>query len=145
MICDLTRIHVCAVYIRLSTIVEIIDVEEAKRLLILLLFVQQYIVFYRLHKEALKQAATDPKTGIIDIGILATGVSTSERHRRETLAGEIKKLLQLKAKSGAVSVKFSSVFEAVREQSEIVSFFGLYCSISSTIFGCLKCCSLRLL
>ena len=29
----------------------------------------------RLHREALKQAATDPKTGIIDIGILTTGVS----------------------------------------------------------------------
>ena len=28
----------------------------------------------RLHREALKQAATDPKTGIIDIGILTTGV-----------------------------------------------------------------------
>jgi hypothetical protein len=29
---------------------------------------------FSLHREALKQAATDPKTGIIDIGILTTGV-----------------------------------------------------------------------
>ena len=31
---------------------------------------------FSLHREALKQAATDPKTGIIDIGILTTGVSS---------------------------------------------------------------------
>ena len=32
------------------------------------------IYFHRLHREALKQAATDPRTGIIDISILTTGV-----------------------------------------------------------------------
>lgn len=49
----------------------------------------------RLHREALKQAVTDPKTGIIDVGILTTGVSSSERIRRQMLAKELKKLLQV--------------------------------------------------
>ena len=49
----------------------------------------------RLHREALKQSATDPKTGIIDVGILTTGVSSSERDRRKILARELKKMLQV--------------------------------------------------
>ena len=83
----------------------------------------------RLHREALKQAATDPKTGIIDIGILTTGVSSSERQRRETLAKEIRKILQTKAKGGA-TLKCSSIFDALREQSQIV---GLCMSFKSTV------------
>ena len=49
----------------------------------------------RLHREALKQSATDPKTGIIDVGILTTGVSSSERIRRQLIAKELKKMLQV--------------------------------------------------
>ena len=49
----------------------------------------------RLHREALKQSATDPKTGIIDVGILTTGVSSSERMRRQMVAKELKALLQV--------------------------------------------------
>lgn len=43
--------------VRFSEKVETIDVEEAKRL----------------HREALKQSATDPRTGFVDISILTTG------------------------------------------------------------------------
>ena len=50
----------------------------------------------RLHREALKQSATDPKTGIIDVGILTTGVSSSERAARETLAKELRKMIQVR-------------------------------------------------
>ncbi len=51
--------------------------------------------YYRLHREALKQSATDPKTGIIDVSILTTGVSSSERLRRQLMAKELKTLLQV--------------------------------------------------
>ncbi|MGH0149389.1 UNVERIFIED_CONTAM: hypothetical protein FKN15_025277 [Acipenser sinensis] len=44
--------------VRFSDKVETIDVEEAKRL----------------HREALKQSATDPRTGFVDISILTTGI-----------------------------------------------------------------------
>ena len=65
---------------RFSGSVEIVDVEEARRL----------------HREALKQSATDPKTGIIDVSILTTGVSSSERAARETLAKELRKMIQVR-------------------------------------------------
>ena len=49
---------------RFSNTVEIVDVEEAARL----------------HREALKQSATDPTTGRIDVSILTTGmVSCNDR------------------------------------------------------------------
>ena len=42
---------------------------------------------------ALQQAATDPVTGAIDMDLIQTGVSASERVARGQLAQEIKKLL----------------------------------------------------
>lgn len=74
----------------------------------------------RLHREALKQSATDPKTGIIDVSILTTGVSSSERARRESIAKEVKKLLQTKAKSGT-QMKVDAILEQIK-QSQMVSF-----------------------
>ena len=56
---------------------------------------QVFFLALRLHREALKQSATDPKTGIIDISILTTGVSSSERIRRQMIAKELKKMLQV--------------------------------------------------
>lgn len=46
---------------RLSTTVERRDVEEAVRLI----------------KTAMQQSATDPTTGMVDMDIIATGVSTT--------------------------------------------------------------------
>ena len=76
---SLIRLSEAHAKMRFSNTVEIVDVEEAKRL----------------HREALKQSATDPKTGIIDVGILTTGVSASERDRRKELAKELKRMLQV--------------------------------------------------
>jgi hypothetical protein len=42
---------------------------------------------------ALQQAATDPVTGAIDMDLIQTGVSASERIARAQLAQEIKALL----------------------------------------------------
>lgn len=54
---------------RLSSEVTAEDVEEAVRLI----------------RSALKQAATDARTGLIDMGLLTDGTSASERRRREDL------------------------------------------------------------
>lgn len=54
---SLIRLAEAHAKVRFSNKVEAIDVEEAKRL----------------HREALKQSATDPRTGIVDISILTTG------------------------------------------------------------------------
>lgn len=55
---SLIRLAEAHAKVRFSEKVETIDVEEAKRL----------------HREALKQSATDPRTGLVDISILTTGV-----------------------------------------------------------------------
>lgn len=54
---SLIRLAEAHAKVRFSEKVESIDVEEAKRL----------------HREALKQSATDPRTGFVDISILTTG------------------------------------------------------------------------
>ncbi len=79
-------------------------------------------VFYvsRLHREALKQSATDPKTGVIDVGILTTGVSGSERARRQTLAKELRRLLQGRGKGGT-QIKHGALLAEIKEQSQVVS------------------------
>lgn len=55
---SLIRLAEAHAKVRFSNKVEAVDVEEAKRL----------------HREALKQSATDPRTGIVDISILTTGL-----------------------------------------------------------------------
>uniref|UniRef100_H2ZKX3 DNA replication licensing factor MCM4 n=1 Tax=Ciona savignyi TaxID=51511 RepID=H2ZKX3_CIOSA len=62
---------------RLSVKVERLDVQEA----------------LRLYREALKQSATDPRTGIVDISILTTGMSATARKRQEELKGALKQLI----------------------------------------------------
>ena len=47
--------------VRLARYVDVADVEAARQL----------------YREALKQAATDPRTGIVDISILTTGMTSS--------------------------------------------------------------------
>ena len=88
---SLIRLAEAHAKMRFSFVVETVDVEEAKRcgarwapggwfaFPVCGLGPGRYpcarfLCDHRLHREALKQAATDPKTGIIDIGILTTGV-----------------------------------------------------------------------
>uniref|UniRef100_A0A8C3B091 DNA replication licensing factor MCM4 n=1 Tax=Cyclopterus lumpus TaxID=8103 RepID=A0A8C3B091_CYCLU len=86
--------------VRFSEKVETIDVEEAKRL----------------HREALKQSATDPRTGFVDISILTTGMSATARKRREEVAQALKKVIQAKGKTPAM--KYHTLLEDLRRQSE---------------------------
>ena len=74
---------------------------------------------HRLHREALKQSATDPKTGLIDINILTTGLSVSDRKRRLEIAKSLKELLQGKGKTP--TVKYQQTYEELREASDLVS------------------------
>ena len=86
---------------RFSQTVEVHDVEEAKRL----------------HREALKQSAMDPKTGIIDISILTTGISASERSRKADLAREVFKVLQkMEGKTQTISKILSHFQEKTQKQ-----------------------------
>ncbi|XP_068014896.1 DNA replication licensing factor MCM4 [Melanerpes formicivorus] len=97
---SLIRLAEAHAKVRFSEKVETVDVEEAKRL----------------HREALKQSATDPRTGIVDISILTTGMSATARKRREELAQALRKLIQSKGKTP--TLKYQQLFEDLRAQSD---------------------------
>ncbi|XP_012289041.1 DNA replication licensing factor MCM4 [Orussus abietinus] len=98
---SLIRLSEAHAKIRFSPVVEMVDVEEA----------------WRLHREALKQSATDPLSGKIDIGILTTGMSAAGRKRKLELAESVKKVIVSK---GKVSLNYQKVFTEIKENSSIL-------------------------
>lgn len=78
-------------------------------------------LIFRLHREALKQSATDPLSGKIDVGILTTGLSTSERKKRAELVANIKDVLKKKGKVPTVS--WNKLYLEMKDNSQIVSIF----------------------
>lgn len=74
---------------------------------------------FRLHREALKQSATDPLSGKIDVAILTTGLSTAARKKRADLVANIKEILKKKGKIATVA--WQKLFMEVKEGSQIVS------------------------
>lgn len=69
---------------RLSEFVTQADVEEAVRLI----------------KSALKQSATDARTGLIDMGLLTEGTSATDRRLRQDLKNKIIGVLDEMTRSG---------------------------------------------
>lgn len=100
---SLIRLSEAHAKLRLSDKVENVDVEEAKRL----------------HREALKQSAIDPKTGRIDVGILTTGYSNEERRHREQIAQTLKKLIKDKGK--IATIKKDILYQELCTGSDAVS------------------------
>jgi len=92
---SLIRLSEAHARMRLSNVVEELDVNEA----------------FRLHKEALKQAATDPKTGQIDMEILMTGLSASDRAKKAQLGKFIFQTLQTAGRA----YKMSELYDACKE------------------------------
>jgi DNA replication licensing factor MCM4 len=100
---SLIRLAEAHAKVRLSQDVEIVDVEEA----------------VRLHREALKQSATDPLSGKIDVGILTTGLSAAARKKRADLIAFIKDILKKKNKTK--TIPYQTLFGNVKETSQVVS------------------------
>ncbi|XP_025832956.1 DNA replication licensing factor MCM4-like [Agrilus planipennis] len=99
---SLIRLSEAHAKVRFSNIVTVEDVDEA----------------YRLHREALKQSATDPLSGKIDVGILTTGLSSAARKRRIELAEAVKKLID--SNKGKVPVlQFQKLYQELRENSSL--------------------------
>merc|ERR1711915_495473 len=86
---------------RFSDTVELVDVEEAARL----------------HREALKQSATDPTTGRIDVSILTSGQSSATRKRRQEVAKALQELLGKKNKTPTVN--YDKLFSDFKGSSDI--------------------------
>ncbi|KAK5117188.1 hypothetical protein LTR85_008956 [Meristemomyces frigidus] len=79
------------------------DVEEAVRLI----------------QSALKQAATDARTGLIDMGLLTEGTSASERKRKEDLKKGVLGVLDEMLRSGGASARYGDVVRTLSEQSSV--------------------------
>ncbi|CAN6444280.1 unnamed protein product [Victoria cruziana] len=86
---------------RFSDFVEVTDVEEAFRLL----------------KVALQQSAMDPATGTIDMDLITTGVSASERLRKQNLVEAARNLITEKMQLGGPSMRIAQLLEELRKQS----------------------------
>jgi len=98
---SLIRLAEAHARMRFSDTVEIVDVEEAARL----------------HREALKQSATDPTTGRIDVSILTTGQSSATRKRRQEVAKALQELLSKKTKTPTTS--YDKLFSEFKGSSDI--------------------------
>lgn len=72
---------------------------------------------WRLHREALKQSATDPLSGKIDVSILTTGVSSSARKKRLELSQFVKKTIM--SKKDTPNIDYSKLFGELKESSDI--------------------------
>lgn len=75
---SLVRLAEAHAKMRFKNIVEVSDVEEAKRL----------------HREAIKQSAIDPNSGKIDISILTTGFSSTHRRIQDQISIGLKQLIE---------------------------------------------------
>jgi len=98
---SLIRLSEAHARMRFSDTVELQDVEEAARL----------------HREALKQSATDPTTGRIDVSILTTGQSSATRKRRQEVAKALQELLGKKNKTPTIS--YDKLFTEFKSCSDI--------------------------
>lgn len=83
---------------RLSQQVELIDVKEAVRLI----------------KSAIKDYATDPITGRIDMDMVQTGTTSAQRRMREDLDHEIMSLLE-----GGVPIRYSDLMTKINEKLSV--------------------------
>lgn len=70
----------------------------------------------RLIRSALKQAATDSRTGLIDMSLLTEGTSASERRRRQDLKHALLGLLDDMTRHGGVA-RSADVLRTLSEQS----------------------------
>lgn len=100
---SLIRLSEARAKVRLSPKVENDDVQEA----------------LRLYREAIKQSATDPRTGIVDISILTTGMSATARKRRDELKAALKALIDQEKGKGP-TIKCRPLLEKWRNQSDQV-------------------------
>merc|ERR1719373_1104911 len=98
---SLIRLSEAHARMRFSDTVEVLDVEEASRL----------------HREALKQSATDPTTGRIDVSILTTGQSSASRKRRQEVAKALQELLSKKNKTPTIN--YDKLYSDFKGSSDI--------------------------
>ncbi|KAE9448257.1 hypothetical protein C3L33_19821, partial [Rhododendron williamsianum] len=98
---SLIRLSEALARIRFSELVEKKDVMEAFRLL----------------EVALQQSATDHSTGTIDMDLITTGVSASERMRRENMLSATRNVIMEKLQIGGPSSRLLELLDELKKQS----------------------------
>ncbi|XP_021286254.1 DNA replication licensing factor MCM4 [Herrania umbratica] len=98
---SLIRLSEALARIRFSEWVEMRDVTEAFRLL----------------EVAMQQSATDHSTGTIDMDLITTGVSASERMRRENVLSATRNIIMEKVQLGGPSVRLLELLDELKKQS----------------------------
>ncbi|KAL5563098.1 hypothetical protein UlMin_032845 [Ulmus minor] len=98
---SLIRLSEALARIRFSELVEKRDVMEAFRLL----------------EVAMQQSATDHSTGTIDMDLITTGISASERMRRESLISAIRNIIMEKMQLGGPSMRLLELLEELKKQN----------------------------
>ncbi|KAG7583999.1 AAA+ ATPase domain [Arabidopsis suecica] len=96
---SLIRLSEALARMRFSEWVEKHDVDEAFRLL----------------RVAMQQSATDHATGTIDMDLINTGVSASERMRRDTFVSSIRDIALEKMQIGGSSMRLSELLEELKK------------------------------
>jgi DNA replication licensing factor MCM4 len=96
---SLIRLSEARARARFSETVEMEDVEEAIRLI----------------KVATQQAATDPVTGVIDMDMLTTGMTSSSREKLETISGYIKNILRDYEEIARKGVSYNSLRDEIKK------------------------------
>ena len=95
--------------LRFSHTVDLQDVEEASRL----------------HREALKQSATDPLSGKIDVSILTTGQSEGTRKRRLLVKNALNSVIE-KRPGKAQTLNYLKTWNELKENSDLMVTRDMY-------------------
>jgi DNA replication licensing factor MCM4 len=112
---SIVRLSEANAKMRLSDTVEVMDVEEAMRLL----------------RVATQSAATDPRTGKIDMDLINTGRSASSRLRTAQLVNLLKDKLDGRLQSG--SITFQNLMELVQQEQQEVTTQELQAAIRQLV------------
>ncbi|KAG0489381.1 hypothetical protein HPP92_008192 [Vanilla planifolia] len=100
---SLIRLGEALARMRFSELVQVRDVVEAFRLL----------------EVAMQQSATDHTTGTIDMDLIMTGISASERIRRENLLATTRNIVMDRMQIGGSSTRVIELLEELRKQSSM--------------------------
>jgi DNA replication licensing factor MCM4 len=65
----------------------------------------------------MKESATDPRTGLIDMDLLATGISMTSRHHLDALKHEVRNLIAQHASS---TVRWTVLQREINSQSSVI-------------------------
>ncbi|KAL8170270.1 hypothetical protein V2J09_022074 [Rumex salicifolius] len=72
---------------------------------------------FRLLEVAMQQSATDHSTGTIDMDLITTGISASERMRRDHLLTAARNIIMEKMQLGGPSIRATELLEELKKQS----------------------------